>query len=223
MIVLYSGTPGSGKSLDCSKQIYIKLKLGKNVIGNMIVNADILKKCKGKYFYIDTFSMRPKDFIDYAEKYHVKGKEGQTLIVIDECQQIFNAREWAAPHMKEWNTFFQVHRHYGFNIYLITQYDRLIDRQTRALIEYERIHRKVSNMGFVGMMAGIFFKGGLFVCVEKYYSIKLKTGSYYFAYKRKFGNFYDSYALCDKKNECRNDLRDFLNDNSAEEIESEVS
>ena len=168
MIVLYSGTPGSGKSLDCAKQIYTKLRVGQTVIGNMIIRPEVLKKCKGKYFYVDTYSMNPEDFVEYADKYHKKGKEGQTTIVIDECQQIFNAREWTAPHMKEWNKFFQLHRHHGYNIYLISQFDRLIDRQTRSLIEYERIHRKVSNMGFIGMLAGIFFKG---VCLSVLRSI----------------------------------------------------
>lgn len=229
MIVLYSGTPGSGKSLDCAKDIYLKLKLGQTVFGNMLIKPEILKNCKGKYIYIDSYLMNPEEFIEYAKRYHKKGKEAQATIVIDECQQIFNAREWSSPHMKEWNKFFQVHRHYGYNIYLITQYDRLIDRQTRALIEYERVHRKVSNLGIVGWFAGLLFKGGLFVCVEKYYSMHLKTGSYYFRYKKKYGEFYDSYSAFSKENTDRNDLKvllettdmeDFVEDEEFDELKN---
>lgn len=213
MLILYSGTPGSGKSLDVARDVYIKLRMGRTVIGNMRINPDRLKNCSGRYFYVDTYAMNPQDFIEYARFYHVKGKEGQTTIVIDECQQIFNAREWNASHMKTWNKFFQLHRHYGFNVYLITQFDRLIDRQTRCLIEYERLHRKISNMGIFGWLVSVFFRGGLFVTVERHYAMKMYTGSYYFLYRKKYGEFYDSYTgFGEKDNEIENELRDFLDE-----------
>lgn len=194
MIILYTGTPGSGKSLDMARQMFTKLKLGHNVIGNMFVKPDKIKNCRGRYIFVDTYEFNPYELVDYAKKYHVKGKEGQTYIVIDECQRIFNSRDWQRPVMRSWNEFFQMHRHYGFHVYLITQYDRLIDRQLRALVEYNRIHRKVSNAGLKGMLMSLLCGGKLFVCAEEWYPKHMPTGSYFFRYKKKYGEFYDSYA-----------------------------
>lgn len=194
MIILYSGTPGSGKSLDVARQILIKTKFGHDFIGNMTINKDMLLNHSGKYIYVDTYSLTPARLVAYAEKYHVHGKEGQTTLVIDECQQIFNSREWNRPVMKEWNKFFQMHRHYGYNVYLITQFDRMIDRQIRALIEYNRIHRRLSNLGTGGKIMDLAGFGKMFVVVEQYYTMKLKTDSYFFRFRRKYSDFYDSYS-----------------------------
>ncbi len=194
MIVLYTGTPGSGKSLDVARQMMVKLKLGHNVIGNMYIRPEKLEKCSGKYIFVDTYSLNPFELTDYAKEFHKKGVEGQTYLIIDECQRIFNSREWQRPVMKAWNDFFQMHRHFGFHCYLITQYDRLIDRQLRALVEYDRIHRKVSNAGMKGKIMSLFAGGKLFVCAEEWYPKHMPTGSYFFKYKKKYGEFYDSYA-----------------------------
>ena len=194
MISLYTGTPGSGKSLDVARMTYVKLKLGKTVIGNLRVKPEKINNCRGKYIYVDTYRMNPRDFINYAELFHKKGQEHQTYIVIDECQQIFNSRDWASKGRRAWNDFFQVHRHYGFDVWLVTQYDRLIDRQLRALVEYDYIHRKVSNFGIKGKLLALIFKGGLFVKVAEWYPVHESTGSEFFTYKKKYGDFYDSYA-----------------------------
>ncbi len=210
MIVLYSGTPGSGKSLDLARLIMLKCRFGQNFIGNMVINREKLQGMKGKYIFVDTYSLNPADLVAYAEKYHERGKEGQTILIIDECQRIFNSREWNREGMKEWNEFFQVHRHFGFDVYLISQYDRFIDRQIRVLIEYNRIHRKVSNIGIMGQVFNALSGGKLFVVAEQYYPMKIDTGSYYFKYKKKYEEFYDSYALFDRKNLCLNELRALL-------------
>lgn len=194
MIILYTGTPGSGKSLDVARQMLIKLKMGHNIIGNMEIKRENIENCSGRYIYVDTYEMNPYEFAEYAKMFHKKGKEGQTYIVIDECQRIFNSRDWQRPVMRAWNDFFQMHRHYGFHVYLITQYDRLIDRQLRALVEYDRIHRKVSNAGMKGKIMSLMAGGKLFVCAEEWYPKHMPTGSYFFKYKKKYGEFYDSYA-----------------------------
>lgn len=210
MIILYSGTPGSGKSLDVARQIMLKCKLGQNFIGNMIIKKKYLENMKGKYLYVDTYSLDPDELMLYARKFHKHGVEHQTILVIDECQQIFNSRDWKRPIMKKWNSFFQVHRHYGYDVYLITQYDRLIDRQLRALIEYDRIHRKVSNIGFKGKLLSLFAGGGLFVVAEQYYPMKLSTGSYFFKYKKKYADFYDSYSSFTLDVSSHNDVKSAL-------------
>lgn len=210
MIILYSGTPGSGKSLDVARQIMTKAKFGQQFIGNMMINKELLGENQDKYIYVDTYSLNPTDLIAYAKKNHVRGKEHQCILVIDECQQIFNSREWNRPIMKAWNSFFQVHRHFGYDVYLITQYDRLVDRQVRSLIEYERIHRKLSNIGFKGKIMSLLCGGKLFVCAEQYYPLKLSTGSYFYRYHKKYADFYDSYSAFDEDKIELNELEQLL-------------
>ena len=76
---------------------------------------------------------------------HKIGKEGQTLVVIDECQIIFNCRDFGRKDRNAWVTFFAQHRKLGFNVILITQSDRMLDRQIRSLVEEEVKHRKLNN------------------------------------------------------------------------------
>ncbi|MEG1847859.1 MAG: zonular occludens toxin domain-containing protein [Lachnospiraceae bacterium] len=193
MISLYTGTPGSGKSLHIAKKIFIRLGLGKRVMATFPVNTSMIKKKKGEFIYLNEKELNPKYLISFARIHHKKGVEGQTLLIIDEAQRLFNSREWNIEGRKEWNEFFQLHRHYGYNIVLVTQYDRLLDRQTRAMVEYEVIHRKISNFGFKGMLLALLFRGSLFIAVTQWYCLKEKTGSEMFSYKKKYSKFYDSY------------------------------
>ena len=43
MIVLYSGTPGSGKSLDCARTIYNWCRRKQTVLCNFPVNVDNIR------------------------------------------------------------------------------------------------------------------------------------------------------------------------------------
>ena len=86
MIYFYSGTPGSGKSLNVARDIYNKLFLKKqNVIANFDINRDIYnkKKKKGEFFYVPNNELTPEFFYQYAKDHHKLGKESQTLVVID--------------------------------------------------------------------------------------------------------------------------------------------
>ena len=38
---------------------------------------------------------------------------------------------------------FSQHRKLGYRVILIAQFDRMLDRQIRSVLEYEYIHRKV--------------------------------------------------------------------------------
>lgn len=200
LIWFYSGTPGSGKSLHASRDIYCKVRQGKTIIGNMMINQDAIKhKGKGKYIYVNDVDLTPNYLFEYAKKHHKMGKEGQTLLIIDECQRLFGAREWNATGRKEWNYFFQIHRHYGFNVILMSQFDRLVDRQIRALFEYEVKHRKVNNYGIMGTLFGLICMSPVFVCVESWYGVKEITGKEFFRGKRKLYKLYDSYETFEKK------------------------
>lgn len=223
MIKTYTGTPGSGKSLHMAKNIMSWLKLGRSVIGTVQINRDLVKKYKGTYFFVDIYSLNPKDLIEFARKNCVKGKESQVLLVIDECQRIFNSRDWNAKDRRSWNEFFQVHRHFGFDVLLITQFTKLLDKQLLSLIEYNHVHRKVKNFGMFGFLMSAFTGGRLFVCVSEWFPIHSKIGSDFFLYNKKLGSFYDSYMMFDDDFSDFNEVRKYLDQQAGVSDSSDVS
>lgn len=199
MIYLYSGTPGSGKSLHTARTIYYCLKRGCPVIANFPINLDLIKKRKAEYVVKDNANLTPDFLIDYSRDFF-KGKhmkEGQLLLVIDECQLMFNAREWNTKGRAEWLSFFTQHRHFGYDIILVAQFDRMIDRQIRSLIEYEYIHRKVSNFGAKGLVLSLISGGHLHVSVKMWYPLQEKVGSEFFKARKRYYRLYDTFALFD--------------------------
>ena len=91
-----------------------------------------------------------------------------------------------------------LHRHYGYDIILIAQFDHRIDRQIRSLIEYEYIHRKVSNFGLRGkFLCAVMLSPKLFISVKVWYPMKEKVGSEFFKCKRKYYSLYDTYMMLD--------------------------
>lgn len=143
------------------------------------------------------------DFLyDYAVKNHKFAKENQSLVVIDEAQIIFNCRDFARKDRLKWIEFFCQHRKFGYNIILVTQNDRMLDKQIRSLCEYEIKHRKINNYGIAGILVSIT---GLtwFVAVEKWYGMQgadARLGATFFFYNKKYAKIYDSYKLFDKTN-----------------------
>ena len=194
MIYLYSGTPGSGKSLHLASVIYWTVKKGDNVIGNFEVNEHKLKG-KGKYIYINNELLSPFTLTDYSREYYKthKFREGGLLVVIDEAQILFNSRDWGQKGRSDWLSFFTQHRHFGIDVILVAQFDRMLDRQIRSLIEYEHIHRKVSNYGWKGWLLSFFCFGKLHVDVKVWYPMKERVGSNFFIARKNLYSLYDSY------------------------------
>lgn len=58
MIYLYSGTPGSGKSLHVTRVIYYTLLRNKPVICNFPINTQKVKKPQ-KYTFVDNLDLNP--------------------------------------------------------------------------------------------------------------------------------------------------------------------
>lgn len=191
MIYLYTGTPGSGKSYHTAIDIVRKTKRKdfNKVIGNFMVTIPNQKN----YYYVDTLEMTPDLFMQFAEDHHVPYKENQTLIIIDEAQLIFNSRDWNGKNSNrmEWIKFFSQHRKFGFNVILIAQFDRMIDRQIRSLVEYEVAHFKIGNyFKWLPMTA--------FMSVMRWYGQKMKVGHEVIVYRKKIGQIYNTYAVFER-------------------------
>lgn len=193
MISLYSGTPGSGKSLHCAQIIRAHLKLYSDVIGTFHINEKCLfKNSKYKYTYVNIYSLSPSFLVGYAKTHKLKkGVEGSFLLVIDEAQRLFNSRTWNDKNRNEWITFFAEHRHLGFDIILVSQNDRMLDRQIRALIEYEFIHRKITQFGLKGKILSLFV--GNFAYVKNWYPLKEKIDSAFFRADKRLFDFYNTF------------------------------
>ncbi|SNS03107.1 Zonular occludens toxin (Zot) [Anaerovirgula multivorans] len=152
----------------------------------------------GKLYTFSLKHTKPEYFINYALKFHKVGIESQTLIVIDEAQSILSPTvvklkcQEDRLYREKWIDFFTQHRHLGFDVILVSQFDRLIDPQIRCLFEYDYAHRKCNNYGLFGVILealGI----SLFVQVQKWYGIREKMGHEFFVYKKKYAEIYNSY------------------------------
>lgn len=202
MISLYSGTPGSGKSLHCAKLISDYMSSNAPCIVNFPISKRNLKKIssqmknKGKlpiYSY-DNSEITPQFLKEFSDEYFLdhKFKEGHILLIIDECQLMFNSREYNKSNRQEWIWFFTQHRKLGYEVILIAQFDRMIDRQIRSLIEYEFIHRQVSNFGRFGKVITLFGLFKLFCVVKRYYPLNEKVGTSFLVCSKKLYKIYDT-------------------------------
>lgn len=219
MIYFMTGKPGNGKSLHMAEIIYNNLRICKNVIANFEINEPMVYTGRraskmGKFIYAPnnywlnsayknktTHYSYLDGLYNYALQFHKRNSrdqiiEHQTLLVLDECQELFNTRTWNRKDRLEWASFFRQHRKYGYDVYLISQDDKVIDKQIRAIFEYELEHRCVNNYKFFGKLLGLLCGGKLFVCIKKWYSQTGKAAhisSDFFAGRKKYYAMYDSY------------------------------
>jgi len=199
MITLYSGTPGSGKSLHASKEIQRQLGFKRNVIANFPINMDMVtkkgKRKTGRFTYRRNDELTVPFLIAYAKQFHKTTKEGQTVIVIDEAGTMFNSREYNSPDRKQWLDFFATHRHYGYDFILIAQHSQQIDRQVRYKIEYDVVHRKANNFKTIGLMLSLF-KVHTFVAIRYFYAMRNeRISAEFFRYRKKDSKLYDTMML----------------------------
>ena len=167
-IDLYSGCPGAGKSLLATYQGIDALLCGKNVIANFPFDMNYFRRKKkiGKFTYLKSTEITPKYLIEYSKKNHVrtgsKAKKAQTLVIIDEAEMIFNSRDWNRENRMDWIFFLANHRHLNFDFILISQSDRMLDRQIRALLQTEVKCRAITGFGLTGKILS-FVTGGLLI------------------------------------------------------------
>lgn len=195
MIKLYSGTPGSGKSLYTAYEIIRLLKQKRTVIANFPIDEKFFGKKKiGKFLYVQNQDLTVNFLKRFSKENFKPYTEHEGTLIIDECAAMFNCRCWDAKGRAEWCMFFQQHRKLGYDVILISQHDRLIDRQIRAYIETEYRHRAIKNYKIFGWILSLIF-GGLFVRIEKWYGTPLKCGHEYFLYNKKKAKIYDTYKI----------------------------
>lgn len=198
MVLLYSGTPGSGKSYHATKRVHDMTKKGMFVIANFSV---ILPPAQaGRFFFVPTEELTVDFLLNFHLEHLKHGKESQCLILIDEAAVLFNSRDYGRKDRSDWLKFFAQHRKLGYDVILITQQDRSLDRQIRGVIEYNYIHRKLTNFGFKGWIIR-FIIHKQFVCIHIWYPIKERLDCEYFRINKKIANSYDTFSLFNTKEE----------------------
>lgn len=195
MIDLYTGTPGSGKTLNATGQIIDWISRGKYVISNYSVSFKPFKRINPRRFkYLDNSEISPQMLTEFARKNFKMGKEGQGLLVLDEASVLLNCRDYNRGDRKEWVQFFQQHRKWGWDCLLITQYDRMLDRQIRSFVEYENIHRNVKNAGTIGKLFKLFGIN-FFVTVRTWYGMRVKVDARFWFVDRRVSQAYNSWEI----------------------------
>jgi Zonula occludens toxin len=195
MITLYTGTPGSGKSLHTISLIFRCLSWGRDVICNFAVKFtdEEIKKGYDKRFHNWTNdNVTVNNLIEFAldHGYFEKKQESQCLVVIDEAGGKFNTRAYATKDRTAWVDFLSQHRKCGFDFILVAQMDKMIDKQILGCVETEKKHRKCNNFG-----PFFILPFPLFVCVEVWYTAKVRVGSEFFLYHKKIAAKYDSMKM----------------------------
>lgn len=150
MIIVFEGTPGSGKTYEAVKKVMDNLRLGRVVYTNIrgMDEGDHVESIK-TYTGLDDYELgsKLKYLNDEQCKDFWKHIEHGSLIVLDEAQRFFSNREWQSDQNKQFAQWAAVHRHYGFDVVLITQNIEKVDSAVRTLTEWTYRFKKVNFFG----------------------------------------------------------------------------
>lgn len=193
MILLYSGTPGSGKSYHATRDIIDHMKYKKMpVIANFELGG---LDAEWDFNYRPNSELNTDFLVAFANDCWSRRRfaEEGILLVIDECQLLFNSRTWNDADRLKWLEFFSQHRKYGYKIIFVAQDDCMVDKQFRALMEYEVNHRKVSNYGLFGWLLDALTFGKHVLAVRYYFGKRERLDSQYIRLSKKYYQYYNSY------------------------------
>lgn len=210
MIEIYTGFVGSGKSYHATAEgcrIADAPASNRYVVANfpikprlkLLARIPIIKRYvkekynKPRWIYKTNDELCPDVLIRMSYEKGWNKKEGSCLLIIDEAGVFFNARDWNVrpAERRAWINFFAQSRKLGFDIILIAQDVRMIDRQIRSLCEYEVQHKKLNNMIFLGMLPVT-----IFAAVKFWNGIRTLRGSLTLTiYRKAVAERYDTKAL----------------------------
>ena len=107
-----------------ASRIAAKVRAGRPVIANFDFNISLCCRRRGRevpYFFVSNDDLSPSFLQNFAVSWwmdHLFREDG-ILLVIDEAQLLFNAREWSKQGRSDWLSFFTQHRKFGYEIVLI--------------------------------------------------------------------------------------------------------
>lgn len=170
MITILQGTLGSGKSATATAMAFEHLKKGGVVATNFAFKegwawelskhsfdgrfrpAKRLKNAQSHYdrhYMVNSLeavkAIKPKEQACWSlQSQPNKYQEGQGLLILDECQLIFNSRKWQKND--SWVEFFTQTRKMGWDVLLVAHDIKMIDSQIQPLIEFEARFRNLQKV-----------------------------------------------------------------------------
>lgn len=139
-VVLITGTPGSGKTLKLVSMMAkdpmfqpdengISRKVFTNIKGLKLPHIPVSSKLKEQAHSTDE-KLSFHDVYDWIEKPENHG----SILIIDEAQDVWPARSPGArvPENVEW---LNTHRHFGVDIFVLTQNPKYLDLNLRGLVK----------------------------------------------------------------------------------------
>lgn len=209
------GSVGSGKSYMALEEIVDKLHAGKNVIANfplIFTPRQIKQGLHLRFMYVPSELFYQPLFITTLKKISIQGLgpvspfygiEGQTLLVIDECGDLFPPEANGKPLTKAWkDDFFRWSRKFGFDVCLIHQSDDQVCRVVRDMCEYIYDHRNAMNINpfkFFGKVVDFIsfgrWKFTIFFSVVFWKNRRNRIGTFSTTYMNRLGRMYDTHNL----------------------------
>lgn len=189
MISVYTGFPGSGKSLHAVERIYHNVKSQCYVCSNIMLDA---YKDNPYYIYHDFLWWQDVANVQQLAEQHISDKY-PLLFILDEAQVLFDSRQWSEKGRMPWNIFFSMHRHYKCNFILITQSIDNLDRRIRANVEYRYQHINVKHATRVTHFLFGLFPDFIFLANRFYGSSKECIGSDWIVCRKKYTRLYNTY------------------------------
>jgi zona occludens toxin len=185
-VYLFSGTPGSGKTLHAVERGLAAQRRR----GGVLANFEITKA--KRWAYVREDEMTPELLQERAMEWIDSGRESQALVIVDEAHRILNSRTWndkgAVAGRLALLRFLSEHRHYGYDVILVAQSDIMLDKQARPLIEVEVKHFKL-NQRYWWLPLPVFMR------VEKWYGMPHMKGKLDFVFMPIGRGRYDHQAM----------------------------
>lgn len=195
-VEIFTGTPGSGKSLHACNVIRTALNSGRYVIANFPLSPSAPVDFE-RYCHVENSLLTPELVTslvsDWWEDHDFH--EGGVYLVIDECQLLFNSRTWATRSRMPWLELMSQSRKWGLHVLLVAQGVKMVDTQFRMLVDTEVKHFSLSSFGNVGWLASLLCGGRLFLVREVQYQTGAALGTYLFRGSRRDCDMYDTHAL----------------------------
>lgn len=202
MLYTYTGTCGSGKSYHATKEIIWHLKHGGVVVTNLELDVNKILKyhskklsepiLKDRLIILRNCDITPRRLYEIAVQ-HYENKV-KSLLVIDEAADMFNSRDWQKSDRESWNKFFRMHRHLYYDVILVTQSRKMLDKQIQFLFDTDVQHRNISEYGFIGTLCGVFLPK-LFVAVGVYVPLNTKSFANSVWLLKRYYDCYDTFTL----------------------------
>ena len=120
-------------------------------------------------------------------------KESSALVIFDEASIPFNSRNWNKPDRMDWIEFLSQSRKFGYDFIFITQDAKMLDKQIRALCEYEVQHKKMNNM--FPFMLLTPFKISLGASISFWNGVKGRGALQMFIFNKSIADRYDTLRI----------------------------